>query len=65
MKRPLTVTAIGGLFIVTGIASVIYHATEGPVNCWTLWAMMGQSGWRLPLISAWLKAPASSRVRKR
>ncbi len=35
MKRPLAVTAIGGLFIVTGIASVIYHATEGPVNRWT------------------------------
>jgi hypothetical protein len=30
MKRPLPVTILGGLFVVAGLAGLVYHLSEGP-----------------------------------
>jgi hypothetical protein len=34
MKRPLPVTVLGCLFIVTGLVGLVYHLTEGPLDRW-------------------------------
>ncbi len=34
MKRPIAVTLLGCLFIVTGLAGLIYHMTDRPVDHW-------------------------------
>ena len=41
MKRPITVTLVSGLFIVAGIAGIVYHASEWKstgIQQETIWA---------------------------
>lgn len=36
MKRPFEVTFLGGLFVVVGLASMVYHLWTGPLDRWTI-----------------------------
>src|SRR5579863_4663629 len=36
MKRPFEVTFIGGLFIVVGLGSTVFHLSTGPIDRWTI-----------------------------
>jgi chromate transport protein ChrA len=36
MKRPLPVTILGCLFIVTGLAGLVYHLRESPLDQWVV-----------------------------
>jgi len=36
MKRPLPVTILGWLFIVTGLVGLVYHLSDGPLDCWVV-----------------------------
>ena len=67
MKRPLPVTILGCLFIVAGLAGVVYHLSESPLDRWIVlisivriiavgggvFLLMGHN-WARWLILAWL-----------
>jgi hypothetical protein len=36
MKRPFEVTFLGGLFIVVGLGSTVFHLWTGPIDRWTI-----------------------------
>ena len=36
MKRPFSVTFLGGLFVVTGLVSLFYHLLSSPLDRWTV-----------------------------
>ncbi|MGB2627441.1 MAG: hypothetical protein WAK20_11685 [Candidatus Acidiferrum sp.] len=36
MKRPFPVTFLGGLFVVAGITSLVYHVVTSPLDRWTV-----------------------------
>jgi hypothetical protein len=67
MKRPLAVTILGGLFIVTGLVSLAHHLSARPLEQWIVvismvgilavaggvFLLMGH-GWARWLLLAWL-----------
>ena len=67
MKRPLAVTILGGLFIVTGLVGLAYHLSDKPVDHWIVvismvrilavaggaFLLMGH-GWARWLMLGWL-----------
>jgi hypothetical protein len=67
MKRPVEVTILGCLFIVAGVASLVYHLLKDPLDLWTfpislvgMIAIVGgvfllkARGWARWLLIAWL-----------
>jgi uncharacterized membrane protein HdeD (DUF308 family) len=36
MKRPFEVTFLGGLFILVGLGSLVFHLWSGPIDRWTI-----------------------------
>jgi len=67
MKRPFEVTILGWLFIVTGVAGLVFHLVGRPVDRWTIliaaigviaavggvFLLLGRS-WARWLLLAWL-----------
>lgn len=67
MKRPLTVTILGCLFIAVGVVGLLYHLTEKPpdlsvllISCVSILAIIGGiflikgCNWARWLVLAWL-----------